>query len=30
LFKGSFAKDAPNAPAPVDVDYFYVQSMLRF
>jgi Alginate export len=30
LFKGSFAKDAPSAPAPVDVDYFYVQSMLRF
>ena len=30
LFKGSFAKDAPNAPAPVDVDYFYVESMLRF
>ncbi|MDD5460525.1 MAG: alginate export family protein [Methylococcales bacterium] len=30
LFKGSFAKNAPAAPAPVDVDYFYVQSMLRF
>ncbi|MDD2659117.1 MAG: alginate export family protein [Methylococcales bacterium] len=30
LFKGPFAKNAPNAPAPVDVDYFYVQSMLRF
>lgn len=30
LFKGSFAKNAPRAPAPVDVDYFYVQSMLRF
>jgi len=30
LFKGSFAKDAPQAPNPVDVDYFYVQSMLRF
>ena len=30
LFKGSFAKDAPRAPNPVDVDYFYVQSMLRF
>ena len=30
LFKGSFAKDAPRAPAAVDVDYFYVQSMLRF
>ena len=30
LFKGSFATDAPRAPVPVDVDYFYVQSMLRF
>ena len=30
LFKGSFAKNAPRAPAPVDVNYFYVQSMLRF
>jgi hypothetical protein len=30
LFKGSFAKNAPRAPAPVDVDYFYVESMLRF
>jgi len=30
LFKGSFAKDAPSAPSPVDVDYFYVESMLRF
>jgi len=30
LFKGSFATDSPSAPAPVDVDYFYVQSMLRF
>jgi hypothetical protein len=30
LFKGSFAKEAPLAPAPVDVNYFYVQSMFRF
>lgn len=30
LFKGNFAKDAPNAPAGKDIDYFYVQSMLRF
>jgi hypothetical protein len=30
LFKGSFAKNAPKAPSPVDVDYVYVQSMLRF
>ena len=30
LFKGSFAKNAPNAPAPGDVDYVYVESMLRF
>ena len=30
LFKGDFAKDAPNAPAGKDIDYFYVQSMLRF
>ncbi|MEY3882373.1 MAG: hypothetical protein RIQ94_3169 [Pseudomonadota bacterium] len=30
LFKDSFAKDAPSAPAPVDVNYFYVQSMFRF
>jgi hypothetical protein len=30
LFKGRFAKIAPNAPDVKDVDYFYVQSMLRF
>ncbi|MDD1621104.1 MAG: alginate export family protein [Methylococcaceae bacterium] len=30
LFKGSFAKDTANAPAKEDVDYFYVQSQLRF
>ncbi len=30
LFKGSFAKNAPFSPAPVDVNYFYVQSMFRF
>ncbi|NOU42658.1 MAG: alginate export family protein [Methyloglobulus sp.] len=30
LFKGDFAKNAPNAPAGKDIDYFYVQSMLRF
>ncbi|ESS73014.1 hypothetical protein MGMO_39c00130 [Methyloglobulus morosus KoM1] len=30
LFKGDFAKDAPNAPAGKDIDYFYVQSKLRF
>lgn len=30
LFKGDFAKDAPNAPAGKDIDYFYVQSILRF
>jgi hypothetical protein len=30
LYKGKFAKTAQNAPAPQDVDYFYVQSMLRF
>ena len=30
LFKGRFAKTAPNAPDAKDVDYFYVQSMLRF
>jgi len=30
LFKGSFAKNAPRAPASVDVDYFYIESMLRF
>jgi hypothetical protein len=30
LFKGEFAKNAPKAPDTQDVDYFYVQSMLRF
>lgn len=30
LFKGEFAKRAPSHPATSDVDYFYVQSMLRF
>jgi len=30
LIKGEFAKDAPNAPDPKDVDYFYVQTLLRF
>ncbi|MBK8815110.1 MAG: alginate export family protein [Methylococcaceae bacterium] len=30
LFKGDFAKDAPNAPTGKDIDYFYVQSLLRF
>ena len=30
LFKGQFAKEAQNAPAGQDVDYFYVQSQLRF
>jgi hypothetical protein len=30
LFKGQFAKQAPSAPNPQDVDYFFVQSMLRF
>jgi hypothetical protein len=30
LFKGQFAKQATNAPAGQDVDYFYVQSQLRF
>jgi len=33
LFKGEFAKKAPSAPTGVnaqDVDYFYVQSLLRF
>lgn len=30
LFKGEFAKDAPNAPDGKDTDYFYLQSMLRF
>jgi len=30
LFKGAFAKEAPGAPAPKNVDYFYVQSLFRF
>ena len=30
LFKGEFAKNAPKAPDAQDVDYFYVQSQLRF
>lgn len=30
LFKGAFAKQTANAPAKEDVDYFYVQSQLRF
>ncbi|QPK64678.1 alginate export family protein [Methylomonas sp. LL1] len=30
LFKGTFAKDTANAPTKEDVDYFYVQSQLRF
>lgn len=30
LFKGPFAKHAPNAPAGQDINYFYVQSLLRF
>ncbi len=30
LFKGQFAKQASNAPAGQDVDYFYVQSQFRF
>jgi hypothetical protein len=30
LFKGKFAETAPNAPEAKDVDYFYVQSLLRF
>jgi len=30
LFKGEFAKHAPSAPNPQDVDYFYVQSLFRF
>jgi hypothetical protein len=30
LFKGEFAKKAPSAANAQDVDYFYVQSMLRF
>ncbi|NOT83796.1 MAG: alginate export family protein [Methylococcaceae bacterium] len=30
LFKGEFAKRAPSAPNGQDVDYFYVQTLLRF
>ena len=30
LFKGQFAKNAPSAPNPQDVNYFYVQSQFRF
>lgn len=30
LFKGDFAKDAPNAPDGKAIDYFYAQSILRF
>lgn len=30
LFKGEFAKRAPSAPNPQDVNYFYVQSQFRF
>ncbi len=30
LFKGEFAQQAPSAPDPGDVNYFYVQSLLRF
>lgn len=30
LFKGQFAKKAPSAPNGQDINYFYVQSMLRF
>jgi hypothetical protein len=30
LFKGEFAKNAPSAPNGQDVDYFYVQTQLRF
>lgn len=30
LFKGHFAKNAPSAPNKQDVDYFYIQSQLRF
>jgi hypothetical protein len=30
LFKGRFAKTAPNAPDGQDINYFYVQSLLRF
>ncbi|MGZ5052371.1 MAG: alginate export family protein [Methylobacter sp.] len=30
LFKGNFAKNAPSAPNQQDIDYFYVESQLRF
>lgn len=30
FFKGEFAKNAPTHPNTMDVDYFYVQSLLRF
>lgn len=30
LFKGAFAKNAPQAPDNQDIDYFYAQSLLRF
>ena len=30
LFKGTFAKNAPNAPNPQDINYFFVQSLFRF
>lgn len=30
LFKGAFAKETQNSPNPEDIDYFYVQSQLRF
>lgn len=30
LFKGAFAKETKNAPDAQDVDYFYLQSQLRF
>lgn len=30
LLKGRFAWRAPGAPPPDDVNYFYVQSMVRF
>lgn len=30
LFKGKSAKNAPSAPNAQDIDYFYVQSLLRF
>ncbi|WP_371927269.1 alginate export family protein [Methylomonas subterranea] len=30
LFKGAFARETQNAPNPEDINYFYVQSQLRF